>query len=320
MRKTVEPFATRVNTTRVRTRPHFGAAKFGSSILSRYNSLMKTEALAESNIHHSFRLYLQSELVRRCRQNSNYSLRAFAKSLRVENSWLSKVIRGKREISDELIERIGQRLGLSPTDVEKFKNSRQESAAQKDLSGKFMQLSQDSFEIISEWYHFAILELMKLENFRQDKKWISKRLGISPHEVLSAVERLQRINVLLVDESGCWIDNSQGFTTHNLGINFSSTAHRKLQATILEKSVVALQNIPITHRDHSSMMMATSQAKLEEAKRRIDEFRYSLSAFLEDCDQKDAVFQLSVGLFPLTETEIKTEIKSKTKESLNEKC
>lgn len=257
-------------------------------------------AVDHDNLSSDFRLYLQTELIRRCRQNANYSQRAFAKFLGVENSWLSKVMRRQKNMSPRSINKIGERLGLSPYEINKFLKSISNARPSQSPPIKFAQLNQDTFEVISEWYHFAILELMKLKSFKMDTRWISSRLGITHAEAQAAIERLVRVGILREQEN-IWVDESKGFTTHNLGVNYSSSAHRKLQESILAKSAYALKNLPIERRDHSSMMMATNKSKLEEAKRRIDEFRYSLCEFLEDCSERDAVFQLSVSLFPLAE-------------------
>ena len=43
-------------------------------------------------LDHNFRSYLQSELIRRCNNNSKYSLRAFAKHLGIDASPLSQIV------------------------------------------------------------------------------------------------------------------------------------------------------------------------------------------------------------------------------------
>src|SRR5438105_2196819 len=68
-----------------------------------------------------FRLYLQSELVRRCKSNPKYSLRAFAKFLGTDSSRLSKILKDVRPVGGKLIEQFGSRLGLNPIDIESFK-------------------------------------------------------------------------------------------------------------------------------------------------------------------------------------------------------
>ncbi len=60
-----------------------------------------------------FRIFVKEELLLRTAKNPSYSLRAFAKSLQVEHSALSKILSGKRSLTPEMIYRISTRLGVS---------------------------------------------------------------------------------------------------------------------------------------------------------------------------------------------------------------
>src|SRR4051812_15212075 len=103
-----------------------------------------------------FRLFLQEELIRRCEKNRGYSLRAFARTLAINPASLSRMLRGERDISVEMKQRLGMRLGLGPVELQKF------SADGDGTTPAYSQLSLDAFAVISDWFHFAILELTKL--------------------------------------------------------------------------------------------------------------------------------------------------------------
>lgn len=256
-----------------------------------------------------FRLFLLSELSRRARINPAFSLRAFARLLGLESSRLSKILRGERPVNAKLIPRLAQKLGLEQAEINGFVDAaprRKGSKVQKHeelsaASRDYKRLSLDAFETIENWHHYAILEMMKLHGFQNDLKWIAKELHITVSEVRENVERLQRVGLLDIREDGKWVDLSEGFSTNLLRENETSYAHRRSQRKILEMASDALENVPVTHRDQTSIMMATSTAKLHEAKRRIAQFRRELCEFLEDTDDKNAVYQMSFSLFPLTQ-------------------
>ncbi len=166
-----------------------------------------------------------------------------------------------------------------------------------------MLLSMDTFEVISDWNHYAILELMKIKDFKSDIKWISKILALPIAEVRVCVERLERVGILEILPNGKWVDKSEGFSTHVLNENYTSYAHQQMQIQILTGAINAMKNIAIEERDQSSMMMATSKKKIKEAKKRIQEFRRSLCEFLEDEPNKDAVYQLGISLYPIATVE-----------------
>jgi predicted enzyme related to lactoylglutathione lyase len=54
---------------------------------------MKTTAIGETT-DGGFRELLQRELAKRCAENPQFSLRAFAKALRIDHSTLSQILRG----------------------------------------------------------------------------------------------------------------------------------------------------------------------------------------------------------------------------------
>jgi hypothetical protein len=47
--------------------------------------------------------------------------------------------------------------------------------------------------MISDWYHFAILDLTRLDDFQPEPAWVSRKLGLTVSEVKIAVERLLRL-------------------------------------------------------------------------------------------------------------------------------
>jgi uncharacterized protein (TIGR02147 family) len=251
-----------------------------------------------------FRLFLQSELARRCESNERYSLRAYARSLRIAPSALSAILNGKRPITRNMKLRLGLGLGLSPKDVGYFQESKAEGASPKGPAQtlEFQQIALDAYAVIADWYHYAILELSHLESFQPDPKWIAKSLGITKSEVNIAVERLQRVGLLKI-ESGSWIDTTPNGHATNIRGDLTSAASRKLQRQILEKSIRALDEVPIAIRNHTSMTMAINPDDLPEAKERITNFRHNLCSFLERNGKPTQVYQLAIAFYPVTQIE-----------------
>lgn len=244
-----------------------------------------------------FRLYLQNELLERCRKNPAYSLRAFAKSLECDFSTLSKILKGTRPVGRITIQKFSARLGLNPAETSRFiLNSK--PLLKQEIEPDYGQLTVDSFKIISDWQHYAILELMRLDHFKPDKNWIAKKLGLSVNEVSIAVERLQRVEILEITPAGKWIDHSNGKST-TIGHHFTNSAFRNLQRQVLEMALKALEQVPIEKRDQSSMTMAIDTRKIPEAKLKIKKFRREMATLLSRGDSRDEVYQLSVSLFPI---------------------
>lgn len=249
-----------------------------------------------------FRLFLQQELVRRCRENRNYSLRAFARHLSLEPSFLSKLLRGERNITLENFRKLADRLLLDPEEYKQFSQTIEQKSLRRGSKGKsdfpLNELSSDQFQVIAEWYHYAILELLSVKSFQPNVRWIARALDVSPAEISAALERLERVGLLEKTETG-WA-NSKGSNT-TTGNPFTTVAFRKLQRSILEKAIVALETVPMEKRDQSSITMAIDTSKLPEAKKRIQKFRRELMHFLQSDGEPDEVYHLSISLYPVTD-------------------
>ncbi len=247
-----------------------------------------------------FRSYLQIEFVGRCRKNPKYSIRAFARSLGVHSGTLSAILSGKRKLSESMVQLLGKKLGLSPSEIDQFRLAIRHTDENHQIQITFHQLSQDSFVSISEWYHDAILELTRLPGFLPESKWIAGRLSISVVEANAALERLKRLGLLKIQDIGTWTASYEN-DTNILDPDFSSVAMRKYQKQVLELSTIALEEVPKTLRDHTSTTLAIRKADIHEIKQKIKKFRYELASYCQRPDvDPDEVYQLSVSFFPLT--------------------
>lgn len=253
---------------------------------------MKTSTDQNSN---QFRFFLQRELMKRCEKNPNYSLRSFAKSIGVQPATLSHILRGSRKITARTIKNISYSLHIKPEDIQKFIDS--EAIPQTDVQ----QLAIDHFHYISEWYHLALVELLTLKNFKNDPKWMAKTLGISTSEVNIALERLVRLEILKQNKDGKYIPtHSVRSTTHFEGTN---SALKKLQKQYLAKSIESIDVIDNDERDHTGVCFSVNKTDIPELKNKIKNFRRELMKFAERRTDRDEVYQLSVSLFPLSNTE-----------------
>ncbi len=263
------------------------------------------DASAPPKAPSDFRLYLQTELLRRCKTNPKYSLRAFARALALEPAFLSKLLHGKRGITINVMRNIASRLALAPSEVKKFedaillkKSSKRQTRLPASPETQFQQLALDHFQMIADWYHYAILELVSVEGFESSPRYIARMLGISVNEANAAIERLLRLEYLELAADGSWTNHSGNNTT--LGNDFTATAFRKLQKQVLEMALVALEEVPIEQRDQTSMTMAIDSAQLPEAKKMIKEFRRSFCDVLQKSTHRDSVYHLGVSLYPVT--------------------
>lgn len=248
-----------------------------------------------------FRLWLQSELTRRCQRNPNYSLRAFASLLGMDASSVSQILSGKRKVSTKVVNHICQVLDCNPAAKAHFlkhltSTRTKRNPLQDQSQTEYELLAADAFSFISEWYHYGILELVNVDGFQSKNSWIARSLGITSAEAQIAIERMTRLGLLR-------LENGKLFRTDKFVTNFSpgmtSSALKNLQRQILEMALQAIENVPQEEKDITSMTMAIDVEKLPEARKVIAQFRRQLCSFLEDGKQS-RVYNLGIQLYPVS--------------------
>lgn len=237
----------------------------------------------------SFKNTLQQEFLRRGAKNPRYSLRSYAQFLGVHHSTLSGLLSGRRPITKKTVATLSLKLGIFPDNFIKKNNF---------TLSKHEFLEEDIFNRISEWYFDAILELSKLKSFDFTVSNISRYLNMNEVQVSVAIDTLIRLNLLKKTKNGFKIvhENSTNLSSNDK----TSSAMRKYQKSILDKSLEALDLVDRKDRDHTSTTLAIRKRDLPKAKQIIKDFRYKLSALLQDNDENfDEVYQLQVSFFPL---------------------
>lgn len=242
-----------------------------------------------------FRLYLQGLFDERKKKNPSYSLRSFARQLDVHAACLSVILRGKRPLTQKLINRFIQNLALSTKELESCLQDKRNTFTQSQ------NLSLDTFAIVSQWYHDAILDLMKLDNFKSDISWIASVLEISPTQARNAIERLERCEFINTAKSNWELLSPR---TDLFVDEITSAGLKKLQQHILEISKEKIENCPIEKRHHSSMTIAINTKDIKKAKNMIRKFREKLCSELEQNNELNDVYQFHTGFFPLTKNHI----------------
>lgn len=247
----------------------------------------------------SYRLWLSEQLDARKRKNPAYSLRAFARSLNVPPASLSQILLGKRPLTLKNALRMADRLELAPPERQAFLSSvvwQGTQNEQKPGVKQYTELEAETFAIISDWYHYAILSLGEIKPNFSEPKWIAKQLGITQIEARGALNRLFKLGFLK--------KVGRGFTqaTPCLDIQSSSKvmALRKYHRQNLTLAEKALEDEPIPARDFNSMTMAIDPDLIPEAKEAIRKFRDEISNILERGNRR-RVYTLAIQLFPISQ-------------------
>ena len=124
------------------------------------------------NKHSGFDILI-AKLKEKQLKSPGFSLRSLARQLKISPTTLSEGLKGKRNLSLQLLEKLSDRLELSST----------ESAFLiSDNPCEFSYLDDNLKKTLNNWYTFAILNLVKSDNFTPNSTWISQKLDISPQD------------------------------------------------------------------------------------------------------------------------------------------
>ena len=250
---------------------------------------------------------LQDRLAEIQTSNPRFSIRAFAKQLKLQSGTLSLILLGKRTISSRLAEKIMNGLGLGPDIQEKVRASLKSSSIKhtpKEL--KSLQLSSDHFQLLKDWRHFALLSLLNTRDFREDPKWMALRLGANSKECSLAWSRLRRMGLVQKTTSGNWKAKYDRIKTEDDQL---IPALRYSHYEGLELAKEALSEEPLERREFNWLIIALDQSDLGLLKKRIRTFREQIIRDFGRQTEADEVYRLNLQLFPYT----KMNSKAKTK-------
>ncbi len=258
--------------------------------------------------HISFRTFIKSVLAQRCSKNPSYSLRAFAKQLSMSPSHLSRVLNGTKMISPSTAYKIASNLDLKNDQVEHFMDLVQlerSSEGSKELILQRLEkrsrtenkrtLDLEMFKVLSDWYYLPLVELIKTKNFKSEPKWIAHRLGISHAEVNEALDRLNRLGIVTVEDGKIVSVESEFLITSQ---DIASAAIKKHHEQMIGLSITALKDQGIEERDFQGLNFIFDPEKVPAAKKALRKFVDKFN--MEFGRTGEEVYQLNIQFFKLT--------------------
>lgn len=255
--------------------------------------------------------FLNRELDRRVKTNSRYSQRGFARSLGLSPGELSEVLRGKRKLGLKAALKISRSMGLNPAETKhllqlaQIEKSRDWNIETR-LTAEPVPLStsaveQDVFALVSEWYCFAILNLMDTADFKWNSALVAKRLGLTRPQAQIAMDRLLRLGLVKKSPAGKIVPTNDMIQSTG---GIPSAAIRSYHRQMLDKAIAALEFQPVQERDITGIGFACDPKDIEAIKREISEFQDQLVAKYRGGTGKGKatdVYHIEVAFFKLTE-------------------
>lgn len=247
--------------------------------------------------------------------NKAYSYRVFNDAAGIKSpSFFKLVVEGKRSLSPKGVESFLKALKLKVREAQYFqalvKFNHATTLEERERCYRQLaffkereavkELAAHQYRFYSHWYNVAVLEMTKVAGFREDPKWISKKLvpKITEDEARDALFLLKELGLVIKDKSLRLVATDKNVTTEAEVFDISVA---NFQSEMIRRADAALWEDPGDARDVSSVTIALDEASFREAKRRIQEFRRELNVILSAVKNPDRVCQINFQLFHLTE-------------------
>lgn len=265
-----------------------------------------------------YRQYLRS-MVRYLKETQrSFSYRNFARKAGYSSpNFLKLVADGKRNLSNDGINRFARGLGLTPREREDFENLVFLGRAQTDNErnyyyqrlceqrppvSKTAQIEREQYEVYSLWYAIPIRELMLEDDFQEDPVWICRQFHkrITPSEARHGLELLQRTGLAARDAKGRLRPKDTKLATPSVA---GSLAVRNYHRAMLEQAQESLDGIPVEHRNITSVTLRLTPEQYDMACQKVSDFRQQLLDEIEESSRGGEPGDITVigfQLFPLT--------------------
>ena len=264
----------------------------------------------------NFTKYLKQEFEQRLSFNARYSLRAFARDLDVPVSRISELLSGKSGISLERAKNISSRLKLSASEarfvedlaviefgkVLSLKEKAQERRNAEKAVTPAAQITAKDFGEISDWYYFAILEVISKVNIPCDFKILSQRVWLSLSLCQFAMDRLIRKG-LINEQDGYWKASNKSLMV----VGEAKESIQKFHTQFAAESVKAFNNSKFEEREFCSSFLMLSQDEVQVIRKKIQNLaanRFNALQIPESDktvieEKKLTLYGLGIQLFPV---------------------
>jgi len=261
-----------------------------------------------------YRAYLRDFYASQKAKSAAFSHRAFSRRAGLRSSnYLSLVMKGERDLSSQMAPRFAKACGLAKRDGEFFcdlvafcqaktteeKQRWQERLARFRQFREAHQLFGEQTAYHSNWYMPAVRELVALPGFIEDPSWIAANLEppISERQAAEALATLCKLGLLMRNADGK-LQQAQALVTTGPG----PLGHHIFvyHQAMLDLAKRALDHLPRTERDVTSVTLCLAEADLPRVKQRLKELRQELLQLAELTPAPERVVQLNLQLFPLS--------------------
>jgi len=261
-----------------------------------------------------YRAYLRDWCAARKAGRSGFSLRLLSQKLGLSGtSFLSAVLKGKKNLGEEVRLRLALQLGLSPEDESFFHllvqfNQCREIASKNHLFAQLQKYQSsrahlaagEEFRFYSRWYYAAVWSYFGIQKREKNTGRISAALGglVTPAQVEEAVSVLEELGLVRRLANG-YESCERHWTTEPEVANLAVKNH---VLDLIALSGRRFSEVPASELESNTLMFHVSADGLGAIRDRMRQFQEELRDILDRDKGEDRIYTLCMSLFPLTAT------------------
>jgi len=261
-----------------------------------------------------YKSFLSTYVKTKKEQNSNWTLGVWTQQLSLKStSSISKIISGQRHPGKDITEKLVEYFKFSKADEDYFrglikfhkvKNDPKlavavlEKLGKDHPSGSILILDDSVFQVLSNWYSFAVRELVRMGLNLKNLKTLSRafHFGVTVQEVSFCLKSLKSAGLIEENKSGQFAVKSERIQTQT---DFSSEAVKQYHEKTLDVAKKAIRTLPVEEREFQGTTLNISHKNFKAAQNMLREFREKFVKTFEETDG-DQIHQLQMQFFPIT--------------------
>ncbi len=252
----------------------------------------------DENMASAISKVLNHDFQNRKNKNKSYSLRSYARDLGVNAALLMRYMKSERKPSVPMLKKLLDAVQFDESIKLLILNSAIEGGDFKiPKDEEYVEVDIEKRLKMNDWIYSSLMELFRSKNRKISVRQAARLLGLPVNEVET------RVSALI--ENGMIKKTEKGFRTKS--VRQSSVSLGKLVSRIhegyLNKAIEALSADDDSNISGTTILI--SEKRLEEAKKRIKDFRRSLSAFLalKEGEADEKLYRIQMAMFSLEKSD-----------------
>jgi uncharacterized protein (TIGR02147 family) len=259
-----------------------------------------------------YRDYLRDYCSHRKNSDKAFSQRRFARDAGLPatcSSLLPAIIKGRRQLSQNLRVKFGKAMKLTDRDYRYFDLLVQFNQAKgmteknfffaqlaKFRSSRAQIVGETQYRFFSKWYYSAVWNYFGIDQRQRHPRVIASHIlpPITPTQAEEAVKLLLDLGLIRKTASGYAVAERHIYTEKNV----QAMAARQHIQELGDMAMEVFQTLPAEQRQYNALMFSVSKQGFHAIKDRIRSFQEELREIIDRDSKEDRVYTLTMQLFP----------------------